>query len=115
MGGDIVVQKSDIDDISIVSDASSTSSGSRRQPYRSRTREEKQKKRHSPKGKRIKWWDDKVSEIKREGSSFPIHPPVRPSSAQADPVTTLNSRIRGVPIEVETKLQALVSQSNNMP
>ena len=66
MKGDIVVQKNnvDTDEIFIVSDASSTSSGSRRRSYCSRTRKEKQKKRHSSKGERvksIKWWDGKKS------------------------------------------------------
>ena len=47
MEGDIVVQRSDIvsdDDISIVSDTPSTSSGNRRCSYRSRTRHEKKKR-----------------------------------------------------------------------
>ena len=44
MEGDIIVQKNDIDNNSIISDASSTSSGSRRWSYQSRTRKEKQKK-----------------------------------------------------------------------
>ena len=59
MEGDIVVQRSEIgDEDSVTSDASST--GSRRRSYRSRTRKEKQKKRHGPKGniKAITWWDD---------------------------------------------------------
>ena len=43
--GDIVVQQNviDIEETSIISDASSTSSGSRRRSYWSRTRKEKQK------------------------------------------------------------------------
>ena len=45
--------KIDCDEESVVSDASSTSSGSRRRSYRSRTRKEKQKKRHAPKGKLV--------------------------------------------------------------
>ena len=35
-------------------------------------------------------------------------------STQTDPVTRLNLQIRGVLIEIASKLQALVSQSNNM-
>ena len=54
MEGNIIVQKSDVNDMSIISDASSTISGSRSRFYQSRTRKEKQKKRHSLKGKRIK-------------------------------------------------------------
>ena len=41
MEGNIIVQKSDIDDMSVVSDASSTSSGSKRQSYQSKSRKEK--------------------------------------------------------------------------
>ena len=41
MEGNIIVQKSDIDYNSIISDASSTSSGSRRRQYRSNSRKEK--------------------------------------------------------------------------
>ena len=55
MEGDIIVQKTDIDDGSIINDNSSTSSGSRRRSYRSRTRKEKQKKRY---GTRLSWWDN---------------------------------------------------------
>ena len=51
MEGNIIVQKGDIDDNSIVSNASSTSSGNRRQSYQARTW---RKKRRGPKGKIIK-------------------------------------------------------------
>ena len=84
--GSIIVQKSDINDTSIFSDTSSTSSGSRRRTYQAQTRKEKQKKHHSPKGKIIEWWDDKTAEIKTEESKFPTHPPIRPSATQSDPV-----------------------------
>ena len=104
----IIVQKNDtdLDDASIVNDNSSTSSGSRRRSYRSRTRVEKQKKRHGPKGDRvksIKWWDDKKS----EDNSFPTHPPpiVNPVP---DPVDKFDSRIRGVPIDIESELNSKI-------
>ena len=41
----------DCDKEFVISEVSSTSSGSRRRPYCSRIRKEKQKKRHGPKGK----------------------------------------------------------------
>ena len=41
MEGDVIVQETDIDDNSINSDASSTSSGSRQRSYWSRTQKEK--------------------------------------------------------------------------
>ena len=46
MEGDIIIQKNDIDGNMIISNSSSTSSGSRRRSYQSRTGKEKQKKRH---------------------------------------------------------------------
>ena len=45
----IIVQKGDIHDNLIISDASSTSSGSRRQTYGVRTKKEKEKLYHGPK------------------------------------------------------------------
>ena len=54
MEGDIIDLKNDIDENSIISDSSITSSGTRRRSYQSRTRKEKQKKRHGPNGKTIK-------------------------------------------------------------
>ena len=86
MEGDIVVQRSDInidveDDLSVTSEPSSTSCGSRRRTYRSRTRKEKQKKPHGPKGniKAITWWDDPVP----------------------DPAQVFDSRVRGVPPDID--------------
>ena len=81
MEGNVVLQKSDIDDMSIVSDVSSTGSGNRRWYYQVRSTKEKQKKNYGPKEKYIKWWDDKVPEIETEESNFPTQPPVRPSTA----------------------------------
>ena len=80
--GDIIVQRSDIDDEdSVTSDASSTCNGSRRRSYRSRTRKEKKKKRHGPKGniKAITWWDDPVP----------------------DPASVFDSRVQGIPPDLE--------------
>ena len=95
--GDIIVQKSDIDiedEVSVTSDTSSTSSGSRRRLYRSRTRKEKQKKRHGPKGniKAITWWDDHVP----------------------DPAAEFESRIQGVPSDMESELKRLIPDSSEM-
>lgn len=98
-----------MDDASTASDNSSTSSDSRRQSYRSRTRLEKQKKRHGPKGNRVKsirWWDDKKSNDK----SFLTHQPPIINPAP-DPVDKFDSQIRGVPIDIESELKQLISES----
>ena len=90
----------DIDETSIISDASSTRSGSRRRSYCSRTRKEKQKKRHGPKGDKVKsitWRDDKKS----DDCNFPTHPPPIVTLVP-DPVTKFEPRIRGIPFEIES-------------
>ena len=74
MKGYIIVQKGDIDDNSILIDASSTSSGNRRWSYQTRTEKEKQKKHYGPKGKKIKWWDDWKNLI----SQYTHHPDLQP-------------------------------------
>ena len=81
MEGDIIVQRNAIDDNSVISDSSSTSSGSRQHSYRSRTRKEKQNKHHGPKGIMFKWWDRNSEE-----SISPAHPLTRSSCIQTDPV-----------------------------
>ena len=103
-----------IDNSSIVSDAPSTISGTKRSLYQARSRKEKHKKRYGLNGKGICWWDDKTLEIEIEESNFPTHLLVKPSTAQTDPVASFNLRVRGVLIEVESELQVLLSQSSNM-
>ena len=82
--GNIIVQKTDVDEDSIISNHSSTRSGSRRRSYRSTTRKEKQKKRH---GSKISLWDDRKS----NDSNFPTHPPHVLPSVPPDPVTNFES------------------------
>ena len=119
MEGDIFVQRSDINsdnDISIVSDTSSTSSGNCCRSYRSRTRHEKKKKRHGPKGdciKSIKWWDDKGSINSPEESNFPTHPPTLVPPFMTGPDNNFESRIRGVPPDIESKLKDLISNTSD--
>ena len=43
-----------------------------------------------------------------------MHLPFKTSSFPSDPAAKFCSRIRGVPIEVESELQALISQSHRM-
>ena len=67
-------QASDCDKKYVVSDASSTSSGSRKRFYCLQTRKEKQKKRHGLKGKQVKWLDlSQTDEINKKLSNFPMH------------------------------------------
>ena len=75
MEGNIIVQKTDVEDNSINSNNSSTSSGSRGRSYRSRTRKEKQKKCH---GSKISWWDDSVMNYvdSEPNPQFPSHPDI---------------------------------------
>ena len=61
--GDTIVQRTNIDTDSININNSSTSSGSRRQGYRARSRKEKRKVHHGPKGNRVKWKDLRESLI----------------------------------------------------
>ena len=114
MEGNIIGQKSYIDDNSIIGDSLSTSSGSRRRSYQSGTRKERQKKRHGSKVKRLKWWDEKTAKPEIEQSNLPTHPPLRPLVAQTDTMTRFSSQIRGVPIGVVSDLQVFVSQLSNM-
>ena len=107
MEDDIIVQKNDIDEYSIISDSFRTSSSSRRRSDRSRTKE-RQKKRHGPKNKRIKWCDKKLEQLNFLTSQN------KSSSIPTDPVNRFNSQIRGIPIEVESELQALIPRTSNM-
>ena len=86
--GNIIVQKSDIDNDYTASDTSSTSSGSKHKQYRARTRKENLKVRHGPKGNRVKWLDLAES---------PPAPPACPPSVNTDPARSVQSRIRGAP------------------
>ena len=102
MEGDIIVQKTDIDNNSIISNNLSMSSGSRRWSYRTQTRKGCGKKCH---GSKLRWWDDPdVQSV--EDSKLPTHPLEIHSTDHLD---KFNSQIRGVPVEVESKLQALIS------
>ena len=110
MEGNIIVQKNDIDEDLIISNNSNTSSGSRRRSYRSRTRKEKQKKRH---GSKISWWDYPVMNYinSEPNPNFPSHP----DHIQADdPEDRIESRVRGVPIEIESEIKALLSDSDDV-
>ena len=63
-------QTSYCDKESVVSDASSTSSESRRRSYQSRIRKENNKERHQPRGKRIKRKDLSHNENRQKLSIF---------------------------------------------
>ena len=89
----------------------SKSSGSRRQSYHSRTRKEKQKKRHNSK---LRWRDDDTTQKSDDKPNFPGHPTPPIPSMPPDTVAKIDLRIRGVPIEVESEIQALISQSRGM-
>ena len=113
MEENIIVQKNDINKNSIVCDDSSTSSGSRWQSYRARTRKEKHKKHYGPKGKEIKWMYGYVSPTKaiEHKLKFSTHPPDRPSAIQTNPMNRYDLRIKGVPNDIVSNLRALVFQS----
>ena len=100
--GGIIVHRTNIDNDFIISDNSSTSSRSRERGYRARSRKEKGKVCHSPKGIHVKWKDIEES---------PISLSAYPSTIQTDPVHSIDSRIRGVPRAVEAELQSLVRQA----
>ena len=105
--GDIIVQRSDINDSSIVSNNSSTSSGSRQRTYRQLTKKERSRSRHKSK---ISWWDDPV--MNYVNSEPNPHFPSNPDTVQSNgPVNKLESQIRGVPIEIESEIKALISDS----
>lgn len=59
--------------------------------------------------KSIKWWDDKKS----EDIGFPTHPPqiIKPVP---DPVDKFESRIRGIPFDIESELKQLISNSSEV-
>ena len=51
--------------------------------------------------------------ISDDKSNFPTHPSA-PLSLKSNPVAKFKSQIRGVPIEIESKLQALISESGSV-
>ena len=71
----------------------------------------KQKKHHGSKLnlKSISWWDDKKSDDK----NFPTHPPPVVDPVPG-PVDKFDSRIRGVPTDIESELKQLLSESSDL-
>ena len=105
--GNIHAHKSGLEKDSVVSDASSTSRRSRRRSYPSRSRKEKQKKRHGPKGKKVKCKDLPQHENKQKLPNFPTHLP----PSHSDSASRCASRIRGSPNNITSELRTYVDQS----
>ena len=73
--------------------------------------QEHEKKRHGSKlnTKSISWWDD----TKSVNKNLPTHPPPLVDPAPG-PVDKFNSRIRGVPNDIESELNQLLSEPSDL-
>ena len=109
----IWAHKSDCDEDSVVSDASSTSSGVRWRVFcQSRTWKEKKKKQHKPKGNRIMWLDlSQNDENKEKSSNLSTYLLVRSSPLESDLASRYDSWIRGVPNDVASEIKTFAKQA----